>query len=135
MKEKETRNKEEKEVAYTGISLRREHVENDKLPSIRIFCDGIGIEAEEISYGIEEEGLPFRIRESENPFEDALCDVENKGLGVALGIADGRAELFCRQLKKNEPLMSCTLDSRQRLRILGKNSARIVKNRPLILDD
>lgn len=126
---------EEKDL-YSGISLRREHVENDRLPSIRIFCSDDNTEfAQYASFGMEEEGLPFKINISEEPMKAALDDTKRKGLGVAVAIAGGKAELFCRQFKKDEPFMECVNLERDSLKILGKNAARIIKHKPFIMEE
>lgn len=128
-------NDDEKDL-YSGISLRREHVENDRLPSIRIFCREEDLkQAEYASYGMEEEGLPFKVRVDVEPFAAALEDTKRKGLGVAIGIEDNRAQLYCRQFKKDEAFMESESLERDVLKILGKNAARIIKHKPFIMED
>lgn len=124
------------EVQYTGMSLRHEHVENDTLPKINIFFVTEAEErADQISYGVEEEGLPRCGYESDDPFTEALEDTIKKGLGVAIGVDGTKAQIFCRQFKKSEPFMTYEGLENESLRVVGKNAARILKHKPFILED
>jgi len=121
---------------YQGMSLRHEHVANDKLPKINVFyAPGTLARAEQVGYGIEEEGLPYRLRENDTPFEEGQADIIKKGLGVALGVDSKTAYVYNRQLKKEEPFLNYTGDDQEQLRIIGKNGARIIKHKPFILED
>lgn len=133
-------------VEYTGMSLRHEHVANENLPKINIFFpEGCEELAHEISYGIEEEGMPRCGYETDTPFEDALEDTVKKGLGVAIGVDGKKAQIFCVQFKKSEPFMSYEFTAEtdaavcdatnDKLRIVGKNAARILKHKPFIIDE
>jgi len=123
-------------VEYTGMSLRHERVRNDELPKLNIFfATSAEDKADQISYGIEEEGLPRRGIESDDPFADALEDIKKKGLGVAIGVTDDKAQIFCRQFKKEEPFMSYDGLEDESLRVIGKNASRILKHKPFILED
>lgn len=138
--EKAAKEDDEEESApkyeYQGMSLRHEHVANDKLPKINVFyAPGCVSRAEQIGYGIEEEGLPYRLREKESPFEEGQADIIKKGLGVALGVDAETAYVYNRQLKKEEPFLNYTGDDNEQLRIIGKNGARIIKHKPFILED
>lgn len=121
---------------YKRMSLRHEHVENDKLPKINIFySSGNASRAEQVGYGIEEEGLPYRLRENSEPFAEGQADIIKKGLGVAIGLDKELACVFNRQLKKEEPFLNYKGDDVEQLRIIGKNGARIIKHKPFILED
>ena len=138
--EKAAKEDDEEESApkyeYQGMSLRHEHVANDKLPKINVFyVPGCMARAEQIGYGIEEEGLPYRLREKASPFEEGQADIIKKGLGVALGVDGETAYVYNRQLKKEEPFLNYTGDDKEQLRIIGKNGARIIKHKPFILED
>ena len=138
--EKAAKEDDEEESApkyeYQGMSLRHEHVANDKLPKINVFYAPGNLErAEQIGYGIEEEGLPYRLREKASPFEEGQADIIKKGLGVALGVDGETAYVYNRQLKKEEPFLNYTGDDKEQLRIIGKNGARIIKHKPFILED
>ncbi len=135
----EIRKKDEKDkgkVEYTGMSLRHEHVANDNLPKINIFFKpGMQERAEQISYGVEEEGLPRCGFECDDPFAEALADTMKKGLGVAIGVDGCKAQIFCRQFKKSEPFMHYDGLENEALRVVGKNASRILKHKPFILED
>ena len=121
---------------YQGMSLRHEHVANDKLPKINIFyAPGCMGRAEQVGYGIEEEGLPYRLREKIAPFEEGQADIVKKGLGVAIGLDSEIAFVYNRQLKKEEPFLNYSGNDNEQLRIIGKNGARIIKHKPFILED
>ncbi len=129
-------------VEYKGMSLRHEKVANENLPTINIFfTPGNEERAHQISYGIEEEGLPRCGFESDAPFAEALEDTVKKGLGVAIGVDEKSAQIFCRQFKKNEPFMRYHVGKKnpatenEKLRIVGKNASRILKHKPFILDE
>ena len=121
-------------VEYRGLSLRREYVENDRLPKIKIFCkkDSEG-DALQISYGIEEEGLPYEILNAEFPMREALDSTLTRGLGVAVGVVSQEASVYCRAFKEKKAFMTYQSPTDQMLRIAGKNSARFVKHKPFIL--
>lgn len=121
---------------YQGMSLRHEHVANDKLPKINVFyAPGNLYRAEQIGYGIEEEGLPYRLREKASPFDEGQGDIIKKGLGVAIGLDGEVAYVYNRQLKKEEPFLHYKGSDDEQLRIIGKNGARIIKHKPFILED
>lgn len=128
--------KERTEVQYERMSLRHEHVENEKLPKINIFFEeGCEERAEQIAYGVEEEGLPRRIIQSSEPAKEAFDDTLKKGLGVAVSVEKSGAKIYCRQFKKNEAFMEYSGLEKESLRIVGKNSARILKHKPFILEE
>lgn len=133
---------EKGQVEYKGMSLRHERVANENLPKINIFfAPGNEERARQISYGIEEEGLPRCGFESNDPFGEALEDTIKKGLGIAIGVDEKTAQIFCRQFKKNEPFMRYHIGRKnvdaanEKLRIVGKNASRILKHKPFILDE
>ena len=124
------------EVEYQNMSLRHEHVENEKLPKINIFFkEGAKEHACQVGYGIEEEGLPYLLISSESPFEEAQKNITKKGLGVAIGIDQNKASVFNRQLKKEEAFLNYIGSDNEKLRILGKNGSRIIKRKPFILEE
>ncbi len=90
--------------------------------------------AREICYGIEEEGLLFELIKCKAPSEQALENVAKTGLGVAVSSMNNRVELYCRQFKEKAAFIICDNPSKVMLRIFGKNSARIIKQSPLIIE-
>jgi len=105
-------------------------------PKIHIFyMEGNKYRAEQVGYGIEEEGLPYQLVEEENAFTEGQADILRHGLGVAVGLDDKLVCVFNKQLKKEEPFLHYTGNDVEQLRIIGKNAARIIKHRPFILED
>lgn len=124
------------ETNYEKMSLRREHVENENLPKINIFYrDGLEHGAQQISYGIEEEGLPFRLIASAEPLESSLADTIRKGLGISIGLDRETVQIFNRQFKKQEAFMSYESPDDETLRIAGKNASRMLKGKPFVMEE
>lgn len=91
--------------------------------------------AKQISYGIEEEGIPYLlIATTLDCFEEAYSSSQKVGLGVAVGVDEqGEVKIFSRQLKENTALLSVSKAGNNQARILGKNAARMIKKKPFIL--
>lgn len=101
---------------------------------IRVFYEkGTGDLAAWVSYGIEEEGLPFTLIIDETPENSALMDTVKAGLGVAVSVREEKVCLFCRQLKEKRPFMVYGTKEKEALKRSGKNAARIIKHKPFIL--
>ncbi len=124
-----------------------EAVKNANLPNIEIYYDpeagsktgkpeagGLDTEAlaRAIGYGIEEEGLPCEMIGRAISREEACELTKRPGLGVVILVSDGRASVYARQLKSAEPIFDLTAADRKAAGIVGKNAARIVKNKPFI---
>ena len=89
--------------------------------------------AKEAGFGMEEEGIPYNLIESLDPFGEALAASQRPGLGVALGISQTEGiGLFGRILKESLPVFLVKEPSRMQARILGKNGARIIKKSPFV---
>ncbi|WP_071392784.1 glycerol dehydratase reactivase beta/small subunit family protein [Bacillus tuaregi] len=86
---------------------------------------------EDVLFGIEEEGIPYAVKEEMNLNSLELCykAAQRSNLAVGIGIkADGEVTLTFNKLKKNEPLFivdSCW--DKTILRNLGTNAGRLVK--------
>ncbi|WP_042273738.1 glycerol dehydratase reactivase beta/small subunit family protein [[Clostridium] dakarense] len=101
-------------------------------PSVYVFhCINVDIdEFKEILWGIEEEGIPYKV-ESINM--DISNDLSHKAalkskLGIGIGISKDKITLTTNKLDKNNPLISIDLDQNYNsLRNLGANGARLVK--------
>ncbi len=91
----------------------------------------------ELLWGIEEEGIPFRLQSPSaavrEPGNQTLAQLAHQAASLsplAVGIAsDGRTVVVhARNLPPSEPLFELTLDApAQALRHLGSNAARLVK--------
>ena len=91
---------------------------------------------EEILYGIEEEGLPWIIIESEEKDSKILGDLasESSKLGVGIGIGIDGVTLHYDKLEKCRPLFTYPLSSTaETFRILGMNGARLIKGEPFVI--
>lgn len=109
-----------------------EAIKNAALPCIEIYCSDPESEllAEAVGYGIEEEGLPYNIiMEKLTPIE-AYELTKRAGLGVVAMVSEERVAVFTRQLKKPGPLFDDMVTENEIAKTIGKNAARIVKNKP-----
>lgn len=134
----------------SGSGMRPVKVENAALPRIDIYCSHDDSEdfAREVGYGIEEEGLPFCIAAGRYGRQDAWNASRGSGLGVTVLVEKEAISVYCRQLKKKEPLFKYFFDTAGKLevirenaartigkndaRTIGKNAARIIKNKPFL---
>ena len=90
-----------------------------------------------VLWGLEEEGIPFEIREVSNgPIVDlAKQAADGSPLNVGIGMGEsGEVILHHHDLPTETPLFSLTTRPWQpvRLRHLGINAARLVKGQPLV---
>lgn len=93
-----------------------------------------------ILWGLEEEGIPFEIREVDG--RASLADLAKEAadgspLSVGIGVdGGGGAVLHHHDLPDATPLFSLAAEPPpgEALRHLGMNAARLVKGQPLILD-
>ncbi|GEK91891.1 glycerol dehydratase reactivase beta/small subunit family protein [Alkalibacterium kapii] len=91
----------------------------------------------EVLWGIEEEGIPYCIKES----SDALAQVQSHQasidsvLGVGIGFGtDDRITVHSSRLEKDHPLLKVRRDEPlYNLRNIGANAARLVKGIPFKL--
>lgn len=111
-----------------------EAVENAALPGIEIYCEDRRSEwlAAAVGYGIEEEGLPYKIMTESLGKAEAYEYTRRAGLGVVVVVTGQKASVFTRQLKEPEPLFELGITEAETAKTIGKNAARIVKNKPFI---
>lgn len=85
----------------------------------------------DVLFGIEEEGIPYEIKEKEqlNPLELSYMAAQDSRLAVGIGIhIGGEITLTSNKLKKEKPLFSANLGcEKDSLRNLGANAGRLVK--------
>lgn len=89
--------------------------------------------SEQIGYGIEEEGVPFRTHASheDDPTvaaHEAACD---SALRIGVGIMEEKIVLYHQRLPRNEPLFAVVDPSKSVARAIGTNAARLAKRTPL----
>lgn len=106
-------------------------------PSIFVYCSlGINeMNIEEILWGIEEEGIPFELKNKDlnDAKELANLAANDSKLSVGIGIDNqGYISLTMDKLKEEAPLFYINLEQGIKcLRSLGANGARLVKGMPL----
>lgn len=111
-----------------------EKVENKSVPVIEIHCSEAGQQglAEAVGYGIEEEGLPYHITCGAYTLSDAYALCHGVGLGVSILVQAGTVSVFTRQLQEKRPLFDDPVRNVEMAKAIGKNAARIIKNKPFI---
>lgn len=114
--------------------LNKNNIENAAFPKIEIFCGDLQSEAiaRSVGYGIEEEGLPYYISIGEYVWTDVYENSQSSVLGVAILVQEGRICVYARQLKEKRPLFNSYARGSEQAKIIGKNAARIIKNKPFI---
>jgi hypothetical protein len=111
-------------------------------PAVMIFRDpSTSVDSiESVLLGLEEEGIPFEIREAENGSVQELAKQAANASPLNVGMAVGRhgeIGLHNRELPAGMPLFLLSgsdLHPRD-LRCLGMNAARLVKGQPLVSPD
>ena len=108
---------------------------NTNKPTIRVL---VSEEVQKREYrdmllGIEEEGVPFEIEES-NLLEDielSYIAATQSRLGVGIGISSKYISLHYEKLPQDKPLFRINKESSEEaLRAIGSNAARLVKRMP-----
>lgn len=122
-------------------------------PSIHIYIDQADPQIlKEICAGIEEEGVPYEIRDvsrenrsskpensgiAERPAESlgdpaglAFLAAEESVLGTGIGIVDDTAAMTLRKIPKETPVYLLQNPEAAKCRNLGTDSARAVKRKP-----
>jgi hypothetical protein len=112
-------------------------LKNAAPPEIEVYCGAPESRtlAESVGYGIEEEGLPYRIINKNLSRAEAYDLTKKAGFGVAVLVANGRIAVFTRQTRSPDPLFDHAAEDEERAKTIGKNAARIVKNKPFIEPD
>ncbi|MGL4484105.1 MAG: glycerol dehydratase reactivase beta/small subunit family protein [Anaerovoracaceae bacterium] len=95
----------------------------------------------EICYGIEEEGVPYKLVYAEKAFEEAAKLLVTSGLGTLIAVEKTWVAVFYSGLKSNNAFLKYNIkdkdntrkDGNTLLRTAGKNAARIVKRKILII--
>lgn len=101
-------------------------------PSVYVIhCNNIDLEKfKEVLWGIEEEGIPYKVEPSEIEISECLshkASLKSK-LGIGIGISSEKITLTTSKLDENSPLITIDLnEDYSKLRSLGSNGARLVK--------
>ena len=112
------------------------HIINDKeKPVIKIyFTKGMNTDRilKTVTEGIEEEGIPFFIRESrDDALSNSYIASRDSRLGTGIGITDREVVVHNERLERDKPLFrKNACEGGRGLRELGSNAARLVKRTP-----
>lgn len=102
-------------------------------PAIKLYCNQVN-EAylKEICAGMEEEGVPFEIKEMiEWELEELCYQASTESvLGVGIGVKDATIAIQMSPLPKGKYLFQIDKPTNQQCRYLGMNAARAVKRMP-----
>lgn len=106
-----------------------------KKPSIYIFCNKNKKNKElinQIGYGIEEEGIPFKVSlKDENSVNKlAYNAAQESKLGIGIGINNNRVLLQMKKLKEKNPIFDIKIAGQLQSKIMGINAARLEKKIP-----
>ncbi|MBK5260944.1 MAG: hypothetical protein JJE17_00035 [Peptostreptococcaceae bacterium] len=107
---------------------------NKESSIIEIFCTSMEFQdlAEATGYGIEEEGIPYRINFEAIKQGEVYDICHRNGIGVTIHIDEGVVAVFYRQLKEHKPLFDYHVKELEIAKTIGKNAARIIKKKPFI---
>jgi hypothetical protein len=90
----------------------------------------------EILAGIEEEGIPYNMKNISFNESTILREVyiaaQESRMGIAIGVIDNRIVLHYNKLKEEKPLIDIKLNlyEKEKARIVGCNAARLYKIMP-----
>jgi hypothetical protein len=104
--------------------------------SIYIFCseDIKGNElVDQIGYGIEEEGIPFKVdyKKETSPDNLAYTAAQQSKLGIGIGIdSNNRVVLQMEKLSRDNPVFNKRIEDYFQAKLMGINAARLEKKIP-----
>lgn len=90
----------------------------------------------EILAGIEEEGIPYDVRNinlnESTILREVYAAAQESRMGIAIGVMDTRIVLHFNKLKEEKPLIDVKLNlyEKEKARIVGCNAARLYKIMP-----
>lgn len=90
----------------------------------------------EILAGIEEEGIPYSVKNINFSEDTMLREVysasQESRMGISIGIIDNRVVLHYNKLKEEKPLIDIRLNlyEKEKARVIGCNAARLYKIMP-----
>lgn len=104
-------------------------------PSIYIFCNKNKKKRKlinQIGYGIEEEGIPFKVflKEENSVNKLAYNAAQESRLGIGIGINNDQVLLQMKKLKRNNPVFDKEIKNQSQAKIMGINAARLEKKIP-----
>ncbi|QCX34511.1 propanediol dehydratase [Caloramator sp. E03] len=104
-------------------------------PCILIYSNNAnGLILKEILAGIEEEGIPYLIKNSEDKdlIEITYQYAQISKIGIALGISNNRVVVHFHKLNLLNPIIDVELKlfEKEKARVIGNNAARLYKVMP-----
>jgi len=90
----------------------------------------------EIVAGIEEEGIPYNVKNinfsEDTILREVYAGAQESRMGIALGVMDDRIVLHYNKIKEEKPLIDIRLNlyEKEKARIVGCNAARLYKVMP-----
>ena len=86
----------------------------------------------QISYGIEEEGLPYKLIETQNDFvyEQADQAANSSALDVGIGLSSKKIAIRNSRFEKGVYLFDHQISDIEDLKAYGANAARLIKGVP-----
>jgi hypothetical protein len=106
----------------------------DDRPAVALLLTIATTEAEAVTAGLEEEGIPFVVERADDVSDlvSAAHDAAVRSrLGVGLAMQGLQACLHLKTLPRERPLLRCTVADVEEARLLGGDAARVVKGLPL----
>lgn len=103
-------------------------------PSVRILTapDAPQAAVRQLTYGLEEEGIPWEQGEKAGGALELAWEAAQKSrLEVGLGVDGRTVALHYAKLDREKPLYEVAARQADRVRVLGANAARLVKKLPL----
>ena len=87
-----------------------------------------------VTFGIEEEGIPFAVQKScENIETEALKWMDISIPGVTITVTGRGIDIYYKYFRDRKAFLHYPEISRENAKKAGKNAAKIVKNKPLIV--
>jgi hypothetical protein len=106
----------------------------DDRPAVGLLLNTTTAEAEAVTAGLEEEGIPFVVERADDVSDlaSAAHDAAVRSrLGVGLAMQGPHACLHLKTLPPERPFLRCTVADVEEARLLGGDAARVVKGLPL----
>jgi len=100
---------------------------------IHIYICTNDISIDELLYGIEEEGVPYKVKDCQayDALELGMSAATDSNLEIGIGITNDEIIVNHQKRKTYEPIYSISRADFYDLRLIGNNAARLVKGMPL----
>ncbi len=107
---------------------------NHQVPSIIVYIEQNTFFAAEVVYGIEEEGIPYKViyENFDNVIDKAYTASQESLLDVGIAYNKKGLTIHYEKLQKDAPMFYKEALEPKTIRALGSNAARLVKGVPFI---